>query len=282
MLLRLEAWLTDATKALHEVAEQPRTEARRLVEFACGWDTVQQISEPDALLTREQFEVLSSLIARRLADEPLSRILGRREFWGLELDIRGATLDPRADTETLVELVIETCGSQPPKTILDLGTGSGAILLALLSELNSAHGLGIDQDSKTIETARSNAQALGLQDRARFVVGDWLGGVDARFDLIASNPPYIPTPDLDNLDRNVRDYDDLRALDGGADGLDFYRDTLKNAGRFLNEGGFLALELGIGQSNAVIEIANAFGWTLRAQRNDLAGIPRALVFVAHP
>lgn len=282
MLLRLETWLTDATKALHSVADNPRTEARRLVEFSCGWDTVQQIAEPDALLTREQFEVLSGLITRRLADEPLSRILGRREFWGLDLSIRGATLDPRADTETLVELIVETCDSTPPKTILDLGTGSGAILLALLSEMTSAQGLGIDQDSKTIETAQSNADALGLQDRARFVVSDWLSGVDTRFDLIASNPPYIPTPDLENLDRNVRDYDDPRALDGGADGLDFYRDTLKNAGRFLNNGGFLALELGIGQSEAVIEIADALGWTLRGQRNDLAGIPRALVFVAHP
>jgi release factor glutamine methyltransferase len=278
----LETWLTDATKALHSVADNPRTEARRLVEFSCGWDTVQQIAEPDALLTREQFEVLSGLITRRLADEPLSRILGRREFWGLDLSIRGATLDPRADTETLVELIVETCDSTPPKTILDLGTGSGAILLALLSEMTSAQGLGIDQDSKTIETAQSNADALGLQDRARFVVSDWLSGVDTRFDLIASNPPYIPTPDLENLDRNVRDYDDPRALDGGADGLDFYRDTLKNAGRFLNNGGFLALELGIGQSEAVIEIADALGWTLRGQRNDLAGIPRALVFVAHP
>lgn len=282
MLLRLETWLTDATKALHSVADNPRTEARRLVEFSCGWDTVQQIAEPDALLTREQFEVLSGLITRRLADEPLSRILGRREFWGLDLSIRGATLDPRADTETLVELIIETCDSTPPKTILDLGTGSGAILLALLSEMTSAQGLGIDQDSKTIETAQSNADALGLQDRARFVVSDWLSGVDTRFDLIASNPPYIPTPDLENLDRNVRDYDDPRALDGGADGLDFYRDTLKNADRFLNNGGFLALELGIGQSEAVIEIADALGWALRGQRNDLAGIPRALVFVAHP
>lgn len=278
----METWLTDATKALHSVADNPRTEARRLVEFSCGWDTVQQIAEPDALLTREQFEVLSGLITRRLADEPLSRILGRREFWGLDLSIRGATLDPRADTETLVELIVETCDSTPPKTILDLGTGSGAILLALLSEMTSAQGLGIDQDSKTIETAQSNADALGLQDRARFVVSDWLSGVDTRFDLIASNPPYIPTPDLENLDRNVRDYDDPRALDGGADGLDFYRDTLKNAGRFLNNGGFLALELGIGQSEAVIEIADALGWTLRGQRNDLAGIPRALVFVAHP
>ena len=281
-MLRLEAWLKDATKALDGLADQPRTEARRLVEFACGWDTVQQISEPDAFLTREQFEILNALIARRLADEPLSRIVGRREFWGMDLSIRDATLDPRADTETLVELVVETCAPTPPKTILDLGTGSGVILLALLNEFPAAQGLGIDQDRKTVETARHNAQTLDLQARARFRVADWLNGVEERFDLIVSNPPYIPTSDLNGLDRNVREFDDPKALDGGADGLDFYRDTLKAAGTNLNVGGFLGLELGIGQQAAVVEIAENAGWSLHAQRNDLAGIPRALVFVAHP
>lgn len=280
MLLRLEAWLKDATNALDGVAEQPRTEARRLVEFACGWDTVQQISEPDAFLTREQFEVLNSLIARRLAEEPLSRILGRREFWGLDLSIRGATLDPRADTETLIDLVLQTCSDTPPKTILDLGTGSGAILLALLSEFPAASGWGIDQNSQTVTTAQTNAEALGLAQRARFAVGNWLTGVTDRYDLIVSNPPYIPTSDLTGLARNVRDFDDPLALDGGADGLDFYRNTLENAERHLTEGGFLGLELGIDQSPAVVEIARGTGWTLRAEQNDLAGIPRALVFVA--
>lgn len=280
MLLRLEAWLKDATNALDGVAEQPRTEARRLVEFACGWDTVQQISEPDAFFTREQFEVLNSLIARRLAEEPLSRILGRREFWGLDLSIRGATLDPRADTETLIDLILQTCGDNPPKTILDLGTGSGAILLALLSEFPAASGWGIDQNSQTVTTAQTNAEALGLAERARFAVGNWLTGVTDRFDLIVSNPPYIPTSDLTGLARNVRDFDDPLALDGGADGLDFYRNTLENAGRHLNNGGFLGLELGIDQSPAVVEIARNMGWTLRAEQNDLAGISRALVFVA--
>lgn len=281
-MLRLEAWLKDATKALDGLADQPRTEARRLVEFACGWDTVQQISEPDAFLTREQFEILNALIARRLADEPLSRIVGRREFWGMDLSIRDATLDPRADTETLVELVVETCAPAPPKTILDLGTGSGAILLALLSEFPAAQGLGIDQDRKTVETAQRNAQALDLQARARFRVSDWLSGIEEQFDLIVSNPPYIPTSDLKGLDRNVREFDDPKALDGGADGLDFYRDTLQSAGKNLNVGGFLGLEMGVGQRAAVIEIAENAGWSLCAQKNDLAGIPRALVFVAHP
>ncbi|MGA0234801.1 MAG: N5-glutamine methyltransferase family protein [Alphaproteobacteria bacterium] len=177
---------------------------------------------------------------------------------------------------------METCAPTPPKTILDLGTGSGAILLALLNEFPAAQGLGIDQDRKTVETARHNAQTLDLQARARFRVADWLNGIEERFDLIVSNPPYIPTSDLNGLDRNVREFDDPKALDGGADGLDFYRDTLKAAGTNLTVGGFLGLELGIGQQAAVVEIAENAGWSLHAQRNDLAGIPRALVFVAHP
>ena len=278
-MLRLEDWLKDATTALSEVAEQPRSEARRLVEFACGWDAVHQISEPNALITREQFEILNSLIARRQADEPLSRILGRREFWGLDLSIRGATLDPRADTETLIELALETCGTRHPTSILDLGTGSGAILLALLNEYPSAQGLGLDQNAETIRTAESNSAALGLSGRARFAVSDWMSGLTERFDLIVSNPPYIPTQDLADLDRNVRAFDDPLALDGGEDGLHFYRRTLETAARHLNSGGALGLELGIDQSADVTEIARAAGWILAGERTDLGGVPRALMFV---
>ena len=279
MLLRLEDWLKDATAALSTVAEQPRAEARRLIEYVCDWDTVHQISEPGALLTREQFEILNSLLARRNAEEPLSRILGRREFWGLDLSIRGATLDPRADTETLIELVLDTLGSNPPEKILDLGTGSGAILLALLSEYTAAQGLGIDQSAKTLDAAATNAAALGLAPRAQFAMGDWMNGLTERFDLIVSNPPYIPTKDLRNLKRNVRAFDDALALDGGEDGLSFYRRTLEAAGNHLKPGGMLGLELGIDQQADVIEIAEALGWTLAGQRTDLGGVPRALVFV---
>ena len=215
-----------------------------------------------------------------MADEPLSRIIGRREFWGLDLSIRGATLDPRADTETLVELVLETCTETPPARILDLGTGSGAILLALLSEYPAATGLGIDQNRETLQTAHTNAQALGLSARARFQHGNWLEGLTGGFDLIVSNPPYIPTGELATLAPNVRHFDDPAALDGGADGLTFYRLTLQEAAARLNSGGVLTLELGIDQSERVIDLAQACGWSVVQSKADLAGIPRALALIA--
>ncbi|MEC8275434.1 MAG: methyltransferase, partial [Pseudomonadota bacterium] len=158
----------------------------------------------------------------------------------------------------------------------DLGTGSGALLLALLSEYPEAQGLGVDQDSDTLATAARNAAQLGLGERARFEGGDWLSGVSGRFDLIISNPPYIPTGDLAGLDRAVRDFDDPLALDGGADGLAFYARTLREAGRCLASGGVLILELGIGRADSVQALGRDSGWRLLSLRDDLAGIPRAM------
>lgn len=275
----LNNWLSEATTALSPIADSPRSEARRLITAVCGWDAGFQIAEPDHPLTRLQEDALAALLARRLAHEPLSRILGRREFWGLDFDINGATLDPRADTETLVELVLSLRGETEPVQILDLGTGSGAVLLALLHVFESAQGLGVDQDAPTLETATRNASALGLAARARFVQADWMEGLQGRFDLIVSNPPYIPTGDLKGLERAVQDFDDPRALDGGADGLNFYRRTLERAAAHLTPGGLLAVELGVDQSASVKALAAAQGWTVAGEQSDLAGIPRALALI---
>ena len=276
---RLDVWLKHATQALKPLAEQPRSEARRLVRAVCGWDDGQQIADPDQLLSPEQVESLDTLLARRLAYEPLSRILGQREFWGLTLDIEGATLDPRADTETLVELVLNLRSTSPPETVLDLGTGSGALLLATLHEFSNAEGLGIDRDATTLATAHRNAMALGLDGRVQFEQADWMKGLTGRFDLILSNPPYIPTEDLSGLDRSVRDFDDPRALDGGKDGLDFYRQTLNQAEQHLTSEGLLVFELGIDQSDAVKALAAERGWSVAGEQSDLAGIPRALALI---
>ena len=280
MAIRLQDWLSRATQALAPVAEQPRSEARRLVEAALDWPVASQLADPDRIIDAASVEALDALLHRRAErQEPLSRILGRREFWGLSLEIDGATLDPRPDTETLVELALDLFSGperSPPLQILDLGTGSGALLLALLSEYPEAQGLGVDQDSDTLATATRNAARLGLGGRARFEVGDWLSEVSGRFDLIVSNPPYIPTEDLAGLDRAVRDFDDPLALDGGADGLAFYARTLREAGRCLAPGGVLILELGIGQADSVQALGRDSGWSLRSLRDDLAGIPRAM------
>ena len=280
MAIRLQDWLSRATQALAPVAEQPRSEARRLVEAALDWPVARQLADPDRIIDAASVEALDALLHRRAErQEPLSRILGRREFWGLSLEIDGATLDPRPDTETLVELALDLFSGperSPPGQILDLGTGSGALLLALLSEYPEAQGLGVDQDSDTLATATRNAARLGLGGRARFEVSDWLSEVSGRFDLIVSNPPYIPTEDLTGLDRAVRDFDDPLALDGGADGLAFYARTLREAGRCLAPGGVLILELGIGQADSVRALGRDSGWSLRSLRDDLAGIPRAI------
>ena len=280
MAIRLQDWLSRATQALTPVAEQPRSEARRLVEAALDWPVASQLADPDRIIDAASVEALDALLHRRAErQEPLSRILGRREFWGLSLEIDGATLDPRPDTETLVELALDLFSGperSPPLQILDLGTGSGALLLALLSEYPEAQGLGVDQDSDTLATATRNAARLGLGGRARFEVGDWLSEVSGRFDLIVSNPPYIPTEDLAGLDRAVRDFDDPLALDGGADGLAFYARTLREAGRCLAPGGVLILELGIGQADSVQALGRDSGWSLLSLRDDLAGIPRAM------
>ena len=280
MAIRLQDWLSQATEALAPVAEQPRSEARRLVEAALNWPIASQLADPDQTIDAASLEALDALLHRRAErHEPLSRILGRREFWGLSLEIDGATLDPRPDTETLVELALDLFSGperSPPGQILDLGTGSGALLLALLSEYPEAQGLGVDQDSGTLATAARNAARLGLGGRARFEGGDWLSGTSGRFDLIVSNPPYIPTGDLAGLDRAVRDFDDPLALDGGADGLAFYARTLREAGRCLAPGGVLILELGIGQADRVQALGRDSGWNLLSLRDDLAGIPRAM------
>lgn len=280
MTVRLQDWLSRATQALAPVAEQPRSDARRLVEAALNWPIASQLADPDQTIDATSLEALEALLHRRAErHEPLSRILGRREFWGLSLEIDGATLDPRPDTETLVEQALDLCSGperSPPGRILDLGTGSGALLFALLREFPEAQGLGVDQDQATLATAARNAERLGLVDRTRFEVGDWLSGVSERFDLIVSNPPYIPTGDLAGLDRSVRDFDDPLALDGGADGLAFYARTLREAGRCLVPGGVLILELGIGQADSVLSLGHDSGWRLLSLRGDLAGIPRAM------
>jgi release factor glutamine methyltransferase len=224
---------------------------------------------------------LADFARRRLEGEPVARILGHREFWGLALELSPATLVPRPDTETVVELALEMLHAAPDPNhrlrIADIGTGSGAILLALLSELPDACGVGTDISEAALRTASSNAANLRLADRAGFVACDYAAALSDRFDLIVSNPPYIRSAEIAGLAAEVRDHDPRAALDGGADGLQAYRALIPQAGLLLAPFGVLVVEAGHDQSSDIEGLMAAAGLTLeRPARADLAGILRAV------
>jgi len=256
--------------------EEPRREARLVLASALGLDLAGLILRAEQPLGAG-LAPLEAMLARRAAREPLSRILGKREFFGLDFLLGPDTLDPRHDTETLVEAVLSEAGTITAPRILDLGTGSGAILIALLSAIPGATGLGIDIAPGAVARARENAQRLGLGTRASFETGDLFERVEGRFEVVVSNPPYIPTHDLAGLDPEVRLHDPARALDGGADGLDFYRRIVAEAAGFLAPGGLLAFEVGAGQAFDVAALMTGASFGAPAIRKDLAGIERVVM-----
>src|SRR5580704_14606201 len=242
--------------------ENPAREARISLCTASGLSPVALIIDPGEPLGSAASKV-QEVAARRAAGEPLSRIVGKREFWGLSFAITRHVLDPRPETETIVEAALSILSDRrnDPLLILDLGVGSGALLCALLTEFGAARGLGVDISADAADVARGNLQACGLRPRAEIRVGDWTIGLVGRFDLIVSNPPYIPTADLAGLPREVRDFDPSLALDGGIDGLDAYRRILPESKRLLAPDGWLLAELGAGQAPDVAAIANQCGFT---------------------
>lgn len=259
--------------------DTPVLDARLIVQHALGigWDTL--YLKEDQPLTEDERRWLESELARRIAHEPVSRIVGRRHFWTLDLAVSPDTLDPRADTESLIETVVAAIPerSQPLK-ILDLGTGTGAILLALLAEYPNAAGLGVDLSEGALAIARINAESHGLDQRTSFAAGRWTDGLAGPFDVIVSNPPYIESGDLAGLAPEVREHDPVLALDGGADGLDAYRAIIPAVPALLSPGGFAVLEIGAGQADAVTRIARENGLAPIGRRVDLGGVERALSF----
>ena len=243
--------------------DEPRRELRRLQAAAGGEASL--AGWPERLHPR-----LEALAARRAAREPLSRIVGRREFWSRSFWLAPETFDPRPDSETAVEAALAALPRF--RTVLDLGTGSGCLLAALLAERPGAWGLGIDRSPGACRAARRNLAGLP----AAVAAGDWGSAAAGRFDLVVSNPPYIPSADIAALMPEVRDHDPRLALDGGADGLDAYRAILRDLQRLLAPGGAAVLELGCGQAEAVAALAGAQGFRVQDIRADLGGIPRAM------
>jgi len=261
--------------------ESAELDARMLVGAVLGLDLTGLISSAGRRLTSDESIRLKDFERRRLGGEPVARILGAREFWGLPLKLSSATLVPRPDTETLVELALDmlrACAApQRRLRIADLGTGSGAILLALLSELPEAVGVGTDISGDALQTARVNAVDLGLADRADFIACDYASDLTGTFDLIVSNPPYIRSADIAGLATEVRNFDPSGALDGGRDGLDAYRALIPQAARLLVPQGVLAVEVGQGQHDDVRGVMMAAGLVPEGPpKADLAGIRRAV------
>jgi release factor glutamine methyltransferase len=261
--------------------ESAELDARMLVGAVLGLDLTGLISSASRRLSSDESIRLEDFARRRLGGEPVARILGTKEFWGLPLTLSAATLVPRPDTETVVELALEMLRASPASDralrIADLGTGSGAILLALLSELPGAHGIGTDISGEALQTAHNNAVDLGLADRADFIACDYATALSGPFDLIVSNPPYIRSADIAGLATEVLNFDPPGALDGGHDGLDAYRALIPQAARLLAPLGALVVEVGQGQHDDVRELMTAAGLAPEGPaRADLAGIRRAV------
>jgi release factor glutamine methyltransferase len=262
--------------------ESPETDARLLLGHALRLDRARLLAQHDRLLEAREVDAVSGLAARRLKREPVARILGHKEFWSLPLVITPDVLVPRPETETVVEAAVDAIargagGKTKRLRVLDIGTGTGALLLALLKELPAAEGVATDVSAAAIEVARENAERNGLAARCQFIVCNVAAGVGGIFDLVVSNPPYVARADIATLAPEVRDFDPALALDGGNDGLDAYRSLAGELPRLLRPGGLAVVELGAGQEAAVAALFADAGLHVAGTRKDLAGIPRALV-----
>jgi release factor glutamine methyltransferase len=260
--------------------ESPELDARLLVGRATQLDLTGLTVQATRLLSSDEATLVNGFAERRLRGEPIARILGSKEFWGLDFILSPDTLVPRPDTETLVETGLSLLRTLPDAVspcIADIGTGSGAILLALLSERRDATGIGTDINSGALSTATLNAHHLGLADRASFILCNYAEALPPAFDLIVSNPPYIASNDIADLDVEVRDFDPLLALDGGRDGLSAYRILAPEVARLLRPNGGFALEVGHRQAADVAALMETAGLSVdRPYPRDLSGVPRVV------
>lgn len=270
-------WINLAADILREAdVEDPRREARLLFELATGTEPLEQIAQGRSVPA--EVGDFMSLVRRREKKEPMAHLSGRKGFWTLDIEVTPDTLIPRGDSETLVEAVLDL---RPDRSavanVLDLGCGTGCLLLAVLSEYPHAFGVGLDRVPAAVALARRNASRNALDGRAAFVAGSWTQSLRGRFDVVLSNPPYIPTPDLDTLMLDVRRYEPFSALNGGADGLDDYRRIIPALTELLAPDGLAVLEIGVGQEESVPAIARGVGLAVFDVRRDLGGVPRAVM-----
>ncbi|HUI19236.1 MAG TPA: peptide chain release factor N(5)-glutamine methyltransferase [Alphaproteobacteria bacterium] len=283
-LVAVRPLLEAAVKRLDAAAvEAPRLDARLLMSAASGRSLEALVTEPERELSEDECRRFEALLARRLRREPVARILGQREFWSLPFALGPDTLVPRPESETLVEAALELAAAGGGYLkVLDLGTGSGCLLLAFLDARAGAEGIGVDLSEAACSMARRNAAALGLSARARFFVGDWDAALDARFDLVLANPPYIPDGAIAALAPEVARFEPRLALAGGPDGLACYRSLAPVLARRLAAGGHALIELGAGQGDAVAGILAGAGLHVFSRRLDLAGNERCLIISPAP
>ncbi len=280
---KLDATLANVRLALIKAdVPTPALDARLLTQHALNMDHAELIAASDRELTDIQVEQLQKLLARRLAGEPVSRILGEREFYGRNFSTSPAVLDPRPDTETLVDACLANLPPGQQMTILDLGTGSGILALTLLAERPHKRALATDVSPEALAVARNNAGLWNLTRRVALVESNWFEKVDGVFDLIVSNPPYIPATEIPKLEIEVRNHDPHLALSGGDDGLHAYRAIASSASAHLAPNGIVAVEIGAGQNIDVSAIFAANGFHKQSEHHDLGGHIRCLVFGTMP
>ena len=279
----VSAVLSEARRRFSEAGiADPATDARLLVAGLLGLSATEMLTRANEAPANDRIAAIDAAIERRLQHEPVHRILGEREFYGLPLSLSAGTLEPRPDTEILVDVMLpylrSLASSGADLHILDIGTGTGAICLALLSELPQAKGIGSDISSDALATAKANAARNGLQGRFEALQSSWFENIDGRFHAIVSNPPYIASKVVHDLAPEVTKFDPAAALDGGPDGLDAYRAIAKDAARFLRPDGIVGLEIGYDQRDDVTAVFEAAGFQRLASVKDYGQNDRVLVF----
>lgn len=279
----VKAWTAAKDRLKDAGIDQPSIDARLMLEVAAGVTRTEIVTDPYRELTAEQAAMLDAFLARRARREPVSHIIGRKGFWKILLQVNKNVLTPRPETEVIVDEVLKAFPENMPFSMLDLGVGSGTILLAVLAERPAAKGLGVDASSEALAVARDNAANLDLNNRAALMHGDWTAGLaDASFDLVVSNPPYIPSKVIETLEPEVRDHEPRLALDGGEDGLEAYRVLAPEILRVLKPGGMFAVEIGYDQSKAVEALFNAAGAQAVRTIKDLSTHDRVVAGVKNP